>query len=502
MTSNNIEPYPGYSGKFTTWSYAEFLATQRNKILMLPPFLNEWFHLDGRWVNRFLVEARNLDPDNFNNIVRSERANKTFQIYWEGIIYERKEMQTNRIHLSTSMDFLGIACNQNFQQITSRGYLKTFPETSESGATSLQNNHVHSYIICDHDEKVKALFSEDDWTELTKKPLLPSVEYEVGKELAKYMKENLIELRQEVMCNFLKEGEVYDPKEHYIKEWIQLTLRHLCNLYENLSFPLCREQYEDWFTVNLFGICFDFLMRHPRMSTDIKRTDALSTASANRKNRARQFKQRKLTGRKIDGIIHHPTYNLELAAIEAAKSFVNYGDKKYLTEYFKMPKTLKDILVDMIRTRQCANEKVNQLVAIGILHFRYNIQFARLWKAGGSVCIFSRDDVYSISDHFSRAGILDFLKFLKAIVRSQITIENNLKILGLIEPKTSEKEDFEEKDLISEILNDGQDVRRTTLKDIIKADCFPTPNKRKSESIKTKNGSSKTKRMENKRRIT
>ncbi|CAG8533772.1 5223_t:CDS:2 [Cetraspora pellucida] len=466
MASNNIEPYPGYSDKFTTWSYAEFLVTQRNKILMLPPFSNEWFHLDGRWVNRFLVEAKNLDPDNFNNIgapvcyimigvfgpsptrVRSERANKTFQIYWEEIIYERKEMQTNRIHLSTSMDLL-----------------------------------------------VKALFSEEDWIELTKKPLLPSVEYEVGKELAKYMKENLTELRQEIMCNFLKEGEVYDPKEHYLKEWIQLTLRHLCNLYENPSAPLCREQYEDWFTVNLFGICIDFLMRHPRMSTDTKRTDAPSTASANRKNRIRQFKQRKLTGRKIDGIIHHPTYNLELAAIEAAKSFVNYGDKKYLTEYFKMPKTLKDILVDMIRTRQCANEKVNQLVAIGILHFRYNIQFARLWYAGGSVCIFSRDDVYSISDHFSRAGILDFLKFLKAIVRSQIIIENNLKILGLIEQKTYQKEDFEEKDLISEILNDGQDVRRTTPKDIIKVDCFSTPNKRKSGSIKTK-------KVQNKRRMT
>ena len=48
----------------------------------------------------------------------------------------------------------------------------------------------------------------------------------------------------------------------------------MCNLYENPSAPMCWEQYEDWFTVNLFGNCFDFLMRHPRMSMDIKKTDA------------------------------------------------------------------------------------------------------------------------------------------------------------------------------------------------------------------------------------
>ncbi|CAG8499402.1 5130_t:CDS:2 [Funneliformis mosseae] len=279
-------------------------------------------------------------------------------------------------------------------------------------------SHAHSFIICDHDDKIKALFSKEDRKELTKKPSLPSVDYEIGKELAKYMKEDLVELRQEVMCNFLKDKEFYDPKKHYLKEWIQVTLRHLCNLYENPSAPLCREQYEDWFTVNLFGNCFDFLMRHPRMSTDIKRTDAPSTASENRKNRARKPKQRKLTGRKIDGIIHHPTYNIELGALEAARSFVNDGDRKLLIESFKMPKTLKDILVDMIRSKRCNDKEVNKLVAIGILHFRYNIQF--------------------------------------------IIIENNLKALGFFEQKTPKEDVFKEEDLISEILDNGQDLSQPT----------------------------------------
>ncbi|CAI2193263.1 18042_t:CDS:2, partial [Funneliformis geosporum] len=255
--------------------------------------------------------------------------------------------------------------------------------------------------------------SKEDWKELTKKPSLPSVDYEIGKELAKYMKEDLAELRQEVMCNFLKDKEFYDPKEHYLKEWIQVTLRHLCNLYENPSAPLCREQ-----------------------------TDAPSIASANRKNRARKPKQRNLTGRKIDGIIHHPTYNIELGALEAARSFVNDGDKKLLIESFKMPKTLKDILVDMIRSKRCNDEEVNKLVAIAI-------------------------------------------KFLKAIMRSQIIIENNLKALGFIEQKTP-KDDFKEEDLISEILGNGQDLSRPKTPENTNSivDCFETPHKKKNKPNK------------------
>ncbi|CAB4394308.1 unnamed protein product [Rhizophagus irregularis] len=78
-----------------------------------------------------------------------------------------------------------------------------------------------------------------------------------------------------------------------------------------------------------------------------------------------KIKTKKIDWQKIDGIIHHLTYNMELGALEAARSFVNDGDKKLPIESFKMPKTLKDILVNMIRSKR-------------ILHFRYNIQFVRL----------------------------------------------------------------------------------------------------------------------------
>ncbi|PKY60594.1 hypothetical protein RhiirA4_484473 [Rhizophagus irregularis] len=290
-------------------------------------------------------------------------------------------------------------------------------------------SHAHSFIICDHDDKMKTLFSKEDWKELTKKPSLPPVDYEIGKELAKYVKDDLAQLREEVMRSFLKVNEVYDPMEHYFKEWIQITMRHLCNLYENPSAPLCRDQYEDWFT-----------------------NRCTINSSANRKNRAKKPKQRKLTGRKIDGIIHHPTYNMELGALE-----------------------------------ECIN------------------------------------DIHSISNYFSKTSLLDFLKFLKAIVRSQIIIENNLKSLGFIKQKTSasrpvfglqfqtgltrdqfEKnslpnwfetglktgpndDDFKEEDLISEILGNDQDLSRPVTppgNKISIVDCFETPHKKKNKPNK------------------
>ncbi|CAG8773085.1 3139_t:CDS:2, partial [Funneliformis caledonium] len=65
--------------------------------------------------------------------------------------------------------------------------------------------------------------------------------------------------------------------------------------------------------------------------------------------------------------------------------------------------------------------------------------------------------------HFSKSSHLDFLKFLKAIVRSQIIIENNLKALGFIEQKTPKEDVFKEEDLISEILTIARTFRNQQL---------------------------------------
>ncbi|CAB4411086.1 unnamed protein product [Rhizophagus irregularis] len=110
-------------------------------------------------------------------------------------------------------------------------------------------NHAHSYIVDYDDENVKSLFTDIEWEELTKDRIgVPDVPSEIVKEMAKYEKKTLKELRTIVMTSYLKDDETYDTSKHYDKEWIQTAMQALCNLYENMDSLLIRSQYEDWYT--------------------------------------------------------------------------------------------------------------------------------------------------------------------------------------------------------------------------------------------------------------
>ncbi|CAG8465723.1 2740_t:CDS:2 [Paraglomus occultum] len=242
-------------------------------------------------------------------------------------------------------------------------------------------HHTHSYIVDFDDEDVKALFTDEEWNELTKDRIeVPSFPRDIAEELAKYGSKTLKELRTKVMKSYLKEEEEYDVHKHYNRERIQMTMRTLCNLYENVDTPLylVRTQYEDWFTVALFGTCIDFCIRDAQLGTDVKRTDAPSLSSANRKNRHRKANARKLIGRKINGIICVTNRLLKMGAIEGARAFAGVSDNKYLLESFKMPKTLRDIYTDLIKAVNFDEQKADKLQVFGILHFGLYIQFARL----------------------------------------------------------------------------------------------------------------------------
>ncbi|GET55420.1 C2H2-type zinc finger transcription factor [Rhizophagus irregularis DAOM 181602=DAOM 197198] len=138
-------------------------------------------------------------------------------------------------------------------------------------------HHAHSYIVDFDDENVKALFTDEEWKELTEDRIgVPSVPSDIVKEMARYGKKTVEELRITVMTTYLKDKERYDICKHFNQEWVQMTMRTLCNLYENVDSPLIRSQYEDWYTIALFGTCIDFCMRDIQLGTDIKRTDAPS----------------------------------------------------------------------------------------------------------------------------------------------------------------------------------------------------------------------------------
>ncbi|PKC00870.1 hypothetical protein RhiirA5_365382, partial [Rhizophagus irregularis] len=311
-------------------------------------------------------------------------------------------------------------------------------------------HHAHSYIVDFDDENVKALFTDEEWKELTEDRIgVPSVPSDIVKEMARYGKKTVEELRITVMTTYLKDKERYDICKHFNQEWVQMTMRTLCNLYENVDSPLIRSQYEDWYTIALFGTCIDFCMRDIQLGTDIKRTDAPSVSSANRKNRGRQANTRKLIGRKIDGIIYSVDRKLEIGAIEAARSFLGVSDRKYLLEAFKMPKTLRDMYTDLMIAANYEQQKADKLQVVGIIHLGTWIQFVRLWRAGGSICIFRKDPrSFNVDSKFSKEAVKSFLKLLVAIYQHKLIIKDNLQVLDIRNNNDNESQDDLENELM------------------------------------------------------
>ncbi|RIA93479.1 hypothetical protein C1645_819336 [Glomus cerebriforme] len=207
----------------------------------------------------------------------------------------------------------------------------------------------HSYIIDCDDQNIKKLFNDEEWMELTKDHLgIPQVPLDIASEIAKYGNKNLKQLREAVMKSYLPSNVSYDNDQHSDLEWIQMAIRTIIHLYENDDSPLQRNHYEYWYTIAFFGTCIDILFRDSKLGTDVKRSEAPSYASSNRKNRNKRTK-RKLSGRKIDGIIYLIEELHEIGVIEGARSYAGIHDKKYLSEYFKLPKSLRDMLADLIR---------------------------------------------------------------------------------------------------------------------------------------------------------
>jgi hypothetical protein len=103
--------------------------------------------------------------------------------------------------------------------------------------------------------------------------------------------------------------------------------------------------------------------------------------------------------------------------------FLGVSDRKYLLEMFKMPKTLRDMYADLVRTANYDEQKANNLQVFGILHLGLWIQFTRLYRAGGSICIFRKDAIsHHVDSKFSEDGMKSFLKLMAAVYQHKVSL--------------------------------------------------------------------------------
>ncbi|CAG8603815.1 10206_t:CDS:2 [Cetraspora pellucida] len=357
-------------------------------------------------------------------------------------------------------------------------FVQEFEKIPESSKLKLKSGRLVEDILFDYVKdrdyeqlKIEELFSDEEWAELTKDNLgIPQVPLNIAKEIARYGNKNLEQLRKTVMESYLPSDVSYDNDQHSDLEWIQMAIRTIVHLYENGNSPLQRNQYEYWYTIVLFGTCIDMLFRDSKLGTDVKRSDVPSYASSNRKNRNKRT-YRKLVGRKIDGIIYLIEELYEMGAIEGARSYAGIHDKKYLDEYFKLPKSLRDMLADLMKALNYNSMRTAKVQVFGIIHLGLRVQFSRLWSAGGSIAIFKKDHpLYELPHNFSNDKFMQFLKFLVSTYQYKMILKNNIQVLH-------ERKDNEDT-LLDELLNVGRQQTPPTNTTVnYFADCFRTPRK-------------------------
>ncbi|CAG8728738.1 636_t:CDS:2, partial [Funneliformis mosseae] len=178
-------------------------------------------------------------------------------------------------------------------------------------------------------------------------------------------------------------------------------------------------------------------------------SEAPSYASSNQKNRNKRTK-RKLSRRKIDGIIYLIEELHEIGVIEGARA-LNYDDNK-----------------------------TTKIQVFGIIHLGLRVQFSRLWRAEGSITIFKKDlPLYELPHNFSIDKFKHILKFLVSIYQYKTILKNNIQVLREEEdPEEDLEEDQKEQNILNELLNVGQQQVPPSNSNVnYFADCFRTPKK-------------------------
>ncbi|CAG8607869.1 8357_t:CDS:10, partial [Acaulospora morrowiae] len=204
------EPYSGYTqlisylNEHTEWSYPEFLNLHRNVILSSQPFSSEWHVLDLTWTRRFLKQAKRLRSDDYEAIekqvmysslfiigssclllprlgvlaviptrvivmVKNQCTNKGLQVYWEGIIYERKKMEAKRAHVIGSMKVYSKVAVHNAESLSVEDYSNTFP--LQSGH---QKNKAIDEVDVNSSRKKACISSQETIADAENNPFLVS----------------------------------------------------------------------------------------------------------------------------------------------------------------------------------------------------------------------------------------------------------------------------------------------------------------------------------------
>ncbi|GBC08988.1 hypothetical protein RclHR1_08520014 [Rhizophagus clarus] len=287
---------------------------------------------------------------------------------------------------------------------------------------------IHSFILDVEDELIMEHFTEKELEEIegTTIPEVPDLSDEIDDFLGKFLgKTNLNEIRQIIKESMF--GNDYNREKHHDEDYICLALYSLVREIENGN--LKNANLENWYNCHVWNIIFDQAFGDVQAVT-VVRGESTSVSTATRKNKKAKRKpgERRKIGRRGDWILRAVGNGNkdEFGAGEAGKDWTDKYGTKYLKEIgLKLPKTLKDMLMNLMEKVNWVKEVRKNIQTVGIIHEGLMMALVYADNPKGYVCRFRRSQLMEVPDTAEKFdSILTILaSILTAKSAIQMTIE-------------------------------------------------------------------------------
>ncbi|KAG9320782.1 hypothetical protein KVV02_005056 [Mortierella alpina] len=161
------------------------------------------------------------------------------------------------------------------------------------------------------------------------------------------------------------------------REWLFKAMHDIYTVYKCCAFRLPLEEKEAWYMTALWSFLIPFF--NQSKSLLYRPGEAVSEASAHRRNASRTLENRRSHGHKIDGLILSTMTQLEFGGIEAARTDDGTQSTKAHMDMRKLAKLLKD-MHDCIMSKTEDPSARHELGTFGIQITRCKMTIYRLRK--------------------------------------------------------------------------------------------------------------------------
>ncbi|GAB5593996.1 hypothetical protein Unana1_08896 [Umbelopsis nana] len=297
----------------------------------------------------------------------------------------------------------------------------------EFALRSTNEHAAHSFIINPLDSTWVQLdvFTKEELDEIStykcsKLPTLPG-------DLTEFMNEFNLTDQQRLRTALWSQRDfdiAYDRKESFDKDWVRNVIHSI--MMEIECCQLSQDHLESWYISHIWSVfdrCFGDVDE-----VHVIRGESASIASSVRKNENRlaastTSMKRQMMGHRADLLIRK--LKVEYACGETGRSYTSEKDTKLLLERdLKMPKMMKDQLVQLFKLCDNDESTTRKLAIAGILHFGLHTMMLVMDCPAGYVCRVLPTQTYkvptSIKKFPSLLNVIQLTWKAKALIRDMI----------------------------------------------------------------------------------